>query len=47
MKDWPTFKPVPLCGGNNGGEEIVLLMVYNYDTKALRDECLANLATAD
>merc|ERR1719162_2147858 len=46
MKDWPTFKAVPTCGGNDGGEEIILLMVYNYDTKALRDECLANLATA-
>merc|ERR1719162_1187448 len=47
MEAWPTFKPVQLCGGNNGGDEILLFMVYNYDTKALRDECLDNLATAD
>lgn len=43
---WPTFKPVPLVGGNFGGEEILFVAVHSYDTKAERDECMANLATA-
>ena len=42
---WSSFKPVPLVGGNFGGEEILFVAVHSYDTKADRDECMANLAT--